>query len=91
MAVEIRHSGETVEVASHKVTVEVESPSYSVETASGMLEGGTPYTGIYEITPSSLEQVLNTELRTLSGNIVVKPIPSNYGRIAWDGTAITVY
>lgn len=91
MAVEIRHSGQTVVVVSRHTTVEVESPSWKVEVVSGLLDGGTPYAGPYEVTPSEIEQVLDTEQKTLSGNLVVKPIPQNYGRIAWDGTAITVY
>lgn len=90
MAVEIRHSGETVEAVSLPGTVEASSPTYAVEAESGMLEGGTPYTGSYEVTPSSTEQVLGTELRTMSRNLVVKPIPSNYGLITYNGSIITV-
>lgn len=91
MAVEIRHSGQTVVVVSRHTTVVARSPSWKVEVVSGILAGGTPYPGPYEITPGEDEQVLGTEQKTLSHNLVVKPIPSNYGRIAWDGTGIMVY
>lgn len=91
MAVEIRHSGETVEVTSLRGTVDARSPSYTIEAESGVLIGGTPYTEAYEVTPTTGEQVLPTRSKTLSDNLVVKPIPPNYGRIAWDGTGIMVY
>lgn len=37
----------------------------------------------YEITPGDEEQ-------TFMFSVVVNPIPSNYGKITWDGTVITV-
>ncbi len=84
MAVEIRHSGETVEVSSHQVTVEVESPSYSVETASGMLDGGTPYTGSYEARALFTDQVFPTAMKTMREDFTVRAInyteaPNEYG------------
>lgn len=49
------------------------------------------YEGPTEITPSEDTQVLPTAGKGSASNIVVNPIPSNYGRIAWDGTKLTVY
>lgn len=49
-----------------------------------------PYDGAYEVTPSRQTQVLPTALKTLSHNIVVNPIPSNYGLITWNGNKLTV-
>lgn len=51
---------------------------------------GTPYEGTYEVTPSSSAQVLPTAFHKLLGDITVKPIPSNYGLITWNGSTITV-
>ena len=48
------------------------------------------YTGPYEVTPSSQTQVLPTELKTTELDIVINPIPSNYGLITWNGSVITV-
>lgn len=48
------------------------------------------YTGAYEITPSDNEQVLQTEDLHMIHNLIVNPIPSNYGRITYNGTYITV-
>ena len=48
------------------------------------------YTGDMEIEPSAETQTLNTALRTVTGNIVIKPVPNNYGLITWDGSTLTV-
>ena len=48
------------------------------------------YDGEYEITPSTEEQILETADRTMMRNVVVKPIPKNYGLITWDGSVLTV-
>ena len=49
-----------------------------------------PYEGDYEVTPSAEEQTLPTANRLLNKNIVVKPIPKNYGLITYNGYEITV-
>lgn len=59
----------------------------NVRVAAG---GGTPYEGEYEITPSEEAQTLPTENRMLARNIVVAPIPQNYGRITYNGGGITI-
>ena len=48
------------------------------------------YDGITEITPSQDTQILQTSNKTLTRNIVVNPIPSNYGLVAWNGSVLTV-
>lgn len=48
------------------------------------------YTGETVITPSEQPVVLGTELKTLYSNITINPIPSNYGKITWDGNTLTV-
>lgn len=48
------------------------------------------YTGPYIVTPTRSEQVLPTEGKTLGQDIIVNPIPSNYGLITWDGAILTV-
>ena len=75
MAVEIRHSGETVTVTSLRGTVEARSPSYEVDVVSGVLGGGTPYGGSYEVTPTSGEQVLPTHARTMRDDLTVHAVP----------------
>jgi len=48
------------------------------------------YTGETVITPSTTEQVLNTADKVVTRNIVINPIPSNYGLITWNGSTLTV-
>ena len=48
------------------------------------------YEGAYEITPSAEAQTLPSTDTVTHGDIVINPIPSNYGRITYDGTVITV-
>lgn len=48
------------------------------------------YTGSYEVTPSSQTQTLPTSGLMMTGNVVVNPIPSNYGLITWNGTGLRI-
>lgn len=48
------------------------------------------YEGAYTVTPSSTEQILETDSFYMAGNITINPVPSNYGLITWDGSTITV-
>ena len=49
-----------------------------------------PYEGSYEVTPSATAQVLATGGHTMTADIVIDPIPSNYGLITWNGSTLTV-
>lgn len=48
------------------------------------------YHGTYEVTPSEQTQTLQTTNRVLTDNIVINPIPNNYGLITYNGSIITV-
>lgn len=48
------------------------------------------YTGAIEVTPSAERQTLPTINRTVTDNIIINPIPSNYGLITWNGSTLTV-
>lgn len=85
-----------------KLTAEFkpQSVSVSVDAVSMGVSIGTPivkeyvdvetYTGDYEVTPSSEVQTLNTSGLRLTRNIVVNPVPPNYGLITWNGAFLTV-
>ena len=49
-----------------------------------------PYDGAYAITPSDEAQTLATADKRMAEDLVIGPIPSNYGRITWDGHSIRV-
>lgn len=68
------------------------SPIGSLEgelTIPRIIESET-YEGEHEVTPSDETQILQTADKTVRQNIIINPIPSNYGRITWDGRVITV-
>lgn len=48
------------------------------------------YDGQTEVTPTQETQVLQTTNRTVVSNIIVNSIPSNYGKITWNGSTLTV-
>lgn len=48
------------------------------------------YDGDYEITPSDTVQVLATQDKKCTENIVINPIPSNYGLVTWNGAYLTI-
>ena len=41
-------------------------------------------------TPSEETQTLQTANKTVLQNIIINPIPSNYGKITWNGSTLTV-
>ena len=49
-----------------------------------------PYTGAYEVTPSREAQLLPTAGTRPENDIVIDPIPENYGLITWNGSYIRV-
>lgn len=49
------------------------------------------YSGATEVTPSGETQVLRTAGRSVESDIIVNPIPSNYGRIETRGSALYIY
>ena len=50
----------------------------------------SPYEGPIEFTPTSEEQVIETAGKSVAENIIIHPIPSNYGLITYNGAFITV-
>lgn len=58
-----------------------------------MSEGGRApeiYDGPYEVTPGEEEQTLFTAQKTMAQDVVIAPIPSNYGLITYNGSTITI-
>lgn len=49
-----------------------------------------PYNGAYEFTPAGMAQVVEISGKVAERNIVINPIPSNYGLVAWDGTTLSI-
>ena len=51
---------------------------------------GELYPGPYEVTPGDGAQTLRTQGLVAARDIVVNPIPENYGKITWNGSVLTV-
>lgn len=49
-----------------------------------------PYTGRYRFTPTNKTQVIESENKLLLQNMIIEPIPKNYGLITWNGSFLTV-
>ena len=90
MAVEVSGSGDVVVASQQASTVTATSPPSSIGVSSAGVAGGIPYTGSYEFTPSDAEQTIASTSRVFDRDITIKPIPSNYGLITYDGSCITV-
>ena len=54
------------------------------------INGGRPYEGDYEVTPTQQTQVLPTQGRSMAQNVVINSIPHNYGLITWNGSSLMV-
>lgn len=64
-----------------------ESGDFKVDFGAGIAQ---EYSGVYNVTPTSEQQILPTANRILRQNVTIGPIPSNYGLITWNGSVLTV-
>ena len=67
----------------------------ALEVISGAVSSGggsmlPAYEGPVELTPGDTDQVLATKNTTLLDDITISAIPAGYGKITWDGHALTV-
>ena len=61
------------------------------ETSNFMpVETTEVYTGETEVTPTDETQTLYTAGLKVPENIIVKPIPSNYGKVSYNGSFIFI-
>ena len=83
----------TVAASTVAVGLTVSSPSVAIlaEPACKIITAaGRRYTGPTEITPTDAEQIIEIAGLMPADNITVHAIPTNYGRITWDGATLTV-
>lgn len=71
-----------------KVKLKEEKPLKIEVAETGLVT--EEYKGAYSIEPTKEGGRLETKGKTLKDDIVIEPIPSYYGRIFWDGSAITI-
>ena len=83
----------TAKIHPQTVTAHVNAPTLSTGFDKVVVRKAVerdPYTGGYEITPTTEEQILVTRGMRMTDDIVVKRIPQNYGQITWSGLGIRV-
>ena len=83
----------TAEIRQDGAGISIEVPVVTIQPENQIVHdtGDVPvYHGSYEVTPSQQEQVLETGRHLLTSNVIVKPIPENYGLITWNGSYLTV-
>lgn len=83
----------SVEFAPANVGVEIPSAALDVSTGIPVAREYVErevYPGPVEITPSAEKQVLQTGGYRMTEDMVINPIPNNYGLITWNGSTITV-
>lgn len=73
------------------ITVSDNSESIGLDIETQIVASvASEYEGPYSVTPTEEAQTLQTKNFRMTDNIVVNPIPSNYGLITWNGSIITV-
>ena len=73
--VETTSTADTVRVGTDGNTATATSETYRAKATSGIIVGGTPYQGSYDVTPAIGAQVLPTRAKTLSRDMTVEGIP----------------
>lgn len=75
----------------YELDFETSDVHFDTEFENYQSGGGTDiYEGSYVITATSERQVLPTARKLMTDDMVIEPIPSNYGRIDWNGSILTV-
>lgn len=78
----------TISIGSATLNTNISSPTVGVKISGN--RAYTQYTGPTTVTPSDETQVLLTAGRNVMQNITINPIPSNYGRVSYDGSVLTI-
>ena len=83
-----------------KVNIQGQNVNVSIHGQRAKIDFGTPvardyvdapaYAGPYTVTPTQGTQTLSTTGKRMTSNVTINPIPSNYGKITWDGSVLTV-
>lgn len=83
----------SVTITPPKATVSISTPTVGISTGNPITRDYVdrdPYTGEYTITPGDEAVVMETKNLRMTDNVTINPIPSNYGKITWNGSTLTV-
>lgn len=82
-----------VEIKPQALTVSIGGETLGISTGTPVVREiieRDPYEGAYEVTPSAEAQTLFTKNLRMTADVVINPIPSNYGLISWSGLGIRI-
>jgi len=75
----------------HLISVSGDKPLKLSQISTGSGGGTRPhYHGETEFVPTQAYQTVHTAGTLVDTDIVIDPIPSNYGKITWNGAVLTV-
>ena len=81
----------SVSMVTFPMSVSVSEISLAVNpSAEYRMVSADVYDGQYEFTPTQQTQTVATFDKLLTQNITINPIPSDYGKITWNGSILTV-
>lgn len=85
----------TASITSNIISATAEAVKRSINATADLAtvtrtEDHDYYEGATTFTPSDTVQVIPTRDLVLGDDITINPIPSNYGRISWNGSFLTV-
>ncbi len=81
----------TVDAVTIPLSLSVDQVELPVTIAAGMAASTCPeFAGPYEYTPTESPQTILINDMRATQDIVVNAIPSNWGRITWNGSVLTV-
>lgn len=75
------------------LVVRIETQEVAIKAKPSIVReyvGADMYDGDYAVTPTQTAITLATHGKTMAQDVVVSPIPSNYGLITWNGAFLTV-
>lgn len=81
--VQFSKSKERLETAFAKTEVAFDAKFADYQQVT-ILKGIDPYTGAYEITPQPVQQTIETAGKYLEQDMIIHPIPKEYGRVTYD-------
>lgn len=83
----------TLSVTDTMIPFTITDTSVNIETVIDVAinaVSANPYTGSYTWTPTQSRQTIPIRNKMATSDIIINPIPENYGLITWNGVTLTV-
>ncbi len=82
-----------VTIQPQKVKVSINSSNMGIKVGSSIAReilDTYPYEGEYIVDPTTETQILLTKNLRMIDNLVINPIPNNYGLVTWNGSFLVI-